>query len=242
MTATPSTGEGAGQPVHVLHVKVGQPATVLFLDQPKGVIEHYASSHGFPHRRENRCPRASCLRGSFFYSYAPVLVYHEQLDQWLGWVLRLTQNLHYSLACYKLRGSVWRVERETGKGVKGELKGDPIEDLSGEDLPPPFKVRDVLVKLWGHDDWDFDVPNPTPKPVVVEPVKLRAPPKGVIPLQAPQVEEPARPGQIEELKATLSQFGNPAEAKPPTLKERMEQSRLKREAAERQRRQQGRAN
>ncbi len=203
MSALPPPMGGPVLPVHVLHVREGQPVRVHFLENPRGVIEHRYRDKNTPCRGDLNCQRDIHRAGELFYAYAAGEVWNQRDQVWEKWVIRVPSNLHHHIKNRNVVGEIWLLSRRPHKGKKGEVVGVYEETFPPEFIGKPFDVRDVLTRLWGTNDYVLGVDNPMPPPLALAPAHRRAPAKAVVPIRNPdpdpaEVAEPETREQVQE--------------------------------------------
>jgi hypothetical protein len=129
-------------------------------DQLAGIYTHHVKNRSeYCHHVEAKCLFHKTKR--FWKGYAPVEVYVQDGDFWVGTILEITPNLEQDFRPHFARGQVWRVWREAvTKASKPPIRGQLKEERDPKTFPPPFDIRPRLLNLYGVEEMILNVKNP----------------------------------------------------------------------------------
>ena len=213
MTRVPTQGPSTSpaNPVKVRSVPLAPPITVKFLGPLRGMLTHWQRGHSVPCDGPEKCPSSIHRSGTFFKAYAPVEEWISHLGRWRPFVLEATAHLEEYLRGRLLRGEVWLLSRDEGEKATRAVLAAYLETIPEVEVSPAFDILPVLQRLFNRLDLLLDVPNPTPRPVVLGDVAAPPPhiPTDLLP-PPPVAEDPAERAKVRELlENAKKRFGQP---------------------------------
>jgi hypothetical protein len=149
--------------------------------------------------------------GTFFKAYAAVEEWIPHIAKWRPCVLEATASLEEYLRDRILRGEVWMLMREDKTASTSPVHAAYLETIPVHQVSPPFEILPVLQRLFNRLDLLLDVPNPTPRRVVLADVVAAPPtlPADLLP-PPPPAEDPAERQKLREaIEESKRQFGRP---------------------------------
>ena len=213
MTRVPTQGPSTSpaNPVKVRSVPLAPPITVKFLGPLRGLHTHWQKGHSVPCDGAGNCPSALHRSGILFKAYAPVEEWISHLARWRPCVLEATANLEEYLRGRVLRGEVWLLSRaDVAKSTRAVVAAY-LETIPEAKLSPAFDILPIIQRLFNRVDLVLDVPNPTPRHVVLADVAAPPPtiPADLLP-PPPPAEDPAERQKLREaIEESKRQFGRP---------------------------------
>jgi hypothetical protein len=110
-----------------------------------------------------------------------------------------------------LRGEVWLLSREDGVKLTRPVVAAYLETIPEAKVSPAFDILPIVQRLFNRLDLLLDVPNPTPRHVVLGDVAAPPPtvPADLLP-PPPPAEDPVERQKLRAaIEASKRQFGRP---------------------------------
>jgi hypothetical protein len=174
---------------------------VRFLGELQGLLTHYKGKGTVPCPGEGKCNPADHRLRTIFKAYAAMQSWDSQEKMWFSGVLEATEALEEQLRDRKLRGEVWILSRDEGKGNRGTVFGVFSESIDPDRLPPAFDVRPVLERVFHRTDFVLGVKNPMPRQLIL-PGTHDDQPKLPLPVEAIEEPKPTKE-QMQRLREVI---------------------------------------
>ncbi len=188
-------------PVNILRVPASGILCVRFLGPIRGLLTHRQGGHSVPCLGPARCPSGLHRGRSVWKGYSPAEGWDAATGLWRPAVLEITERLEEVLRGRPLRGEVWTLARESTGERNAAVYGVFAERVDASALRPPFDVLPVLKRFFHEDDFPFDLPNPLPGRLMLEP-SSDPPPRLPEQIQPAAAAEPS-PEQVEHFRDQL---------------------------------------
>jgi hypothetical protein len=138
---------------------------VRFLEDPHGTHLHYMGKL-FKPCLGDECDTAIHRRPIDWRGFAAVqMLQTSPTPAWVPTVLEITDRLRLYLGEETLRGTIWNLWRRTNQRQRQEFYGEKIDDIHPSLIPPAFKTRRAVERMYKVSPmlWDlkplFDDPE-----------------------------------------------------------------------------------
>lgn len=202
--------EGSGSVVRIVNVPSSAPLIVRFLGNYHGMNLHWHSGRTEACLGAGACPPSTHRSRLIWRAYAAVEAHNAQTRKWTPAVLEVTESLDEFLRNRALRGEVWYLLREPGKGKTAPVLGRQLDMRPPDVLRPAFDFSPILRRIFRLAALPEHVPNPFPARVILCETDGEAP---VLPPEL--IGEGARELSPEEWKKLASKLAGRTGILPP---------------------------
>jgi len=186
MERPPKGPRPLSRPVEVLSIKKNTVQTVRFLGGIDGILTHWIKKPGFPCAGISQCGPQHHRIKTIWKGYSAVEAWDDHAGFWIPFVLEVTESLEEVLYLRPLIGEVWILSRPQPDEKPAPVLAQFLEQQEPSRLRAAFPVRPVVSRMYGTSNIEWEVKNPVPRKVYLEPSEDAAPPSLYDPvIQAP---------------------------------------------------------
>jgi hypothetical protein len=163
-----SVAPGAPVPVELVSTPAEGPLIVRWLGDIRGMLVHWGKKASSACPGPEECPTAVHRSKTYWKGFAAAEYWRAgQYQDWAPCVYEVTEHLFEQLEGSELRGTVWTVRREIGRGGLKEVTGEMTGEVNPDYLRTAFPIEPVVYRVYRSTHILLDVLPLMPRRLVL---------------------------------------------------------------------------